>query len=627
MCGIAGAFSRCDGPLGKQAQWMADAMGHRGPDAQGTATFEAGCWHGAFGHRRLAVIDPDPEGTQPFRVPDLPLILVYNGELYNYRTLRADLAAMGDRFVTRTDTEVLLRAFARWDLGCLDRCEGMFAFAVWDERRRRLVMARDRFGIKPIYYSHTPDRLVFASEVRAILASSLVPPALEPMVLAGYLETGSVVSPLTTVRGVVSLAPGHAAEWSDGALRLSCYWDLGKHVPPAGGPYHRCEELARLLPVAVESEMVSDVPIGVFLSGGIDSSAIVACLASAGTRDLHTVSLVFEEAEFDERKHSEAVARLFGTDHHAMNISARGVAELLPRTGELQDQPSVDGLNTHIVSRAAREAGLTVALSGLGGDELFAGYPSFRLARLWGRYGSLLRATPGSIRRGVAAVVGGVARGRYGKPARLVAEAVNVEDIYAVTRQLFTPETTEALLPPAQRVASPGGAKVRAALGRMDPLNAVTLMEASRYMLDTILRQADIMSMAASLEMRVPLLNHRLAEWVVGTDPALRVSQRDPKPLLLGALPVPLPRSVTHRRKGTFTLPFAIWLRGEYRGLVEELLLSRRTRERGLFAPAVCVDLWQGFLSGRPGVTWSRIWALCAFEAWCRHHLDRPPAT
>jgi asparagine synthase (glutamine-hydrolysing) len=313
--------------------------------------------------------------------------------------------------------------------------------------------------------------------------------------------------------------------------------------------------------------------------------------------------------------------------HHAVITSAHTVAELLPRTAALQDQPSVDGLNTHIVSWAAREAGLTVALSGLGGDELFAGYTSFRLARLWGRYGGLLRATPGPIRRGVAAVVGGVARGRYSKLARLVAGTVNAEDIYAVTRQLFTPATVDALLPTAQRVASPGGANVGAAFGRMDPLNAMTLMEAGRYMLDTTLRQADIMSMAVSLEVRVPLLNHRVAECVVGTDPALRLSRRDPKPLLLGALPAPLPRSVTHRQKGTFTLPLANWLRCEYRELAEELLLGRRTRERGLFAPAVCVDLWRGFLAGRPGVTWSRIWALCAFEAWYRRYLDGPSTT
>jgi len=624
MCGIAGVYSRRHFDLVGRARRMADAMRHRGPDAEGVCEANLGRWQGALGHRRLSIIDLSPQGSQPFRVPDLPLVLVYNGEIYNYRALRRELESHGARFLTETDTEVLLRAYAQWGQQCLDRLDGMFAFALWDEPRGFILLARDRFGIKPLYYAADPERFVFASEVRAVLASGLVHAELDPASVAGYLETGSVVSPRTTVRGVASLPPGHYAEWSDGTLNVTRYWDLGSFIPPPGEARCSPADVRALLAEAVQGELVSDVPIGVFLSGGVDSSALVACLASAGVRDLRTVSLVFDEPAYDESVYSGEIALQFSTIHTPIRVSVRTMAELLPDVAHLQDQPSVDGLNAYLISRAAREAGLTVALSGLGGDELYAGYTSFRLARLWSRWGSLVGAVPARARESIAHVFDVFTGGRYSKLARLAGTAADAGDIYRVSRELETPELIRTLLPP--EVGAAVGDAWHSAVDCMDPVDTMTLLETGHYMLDTTLRQADIMSMAVSLEVRVPLLSHRVAECVIGTPPSARFRRGTPKPLLLDALPQQLPRTVTHRRKGTFTLPFPTWLRGDYRGLVEELLFGQATIRRGLFRTDASRQLWERFLEGRPGATWSRVWALCAFEAWCRRYLDQPVA-
>ena len=612
MCGIAGCFLRTQDDAAARARRMAECMAHRGPDGEGLTRLHVAGWDAAVVHRRLAIIDLTPDAAQPMHDAASGVVLVFNGEIYNYRDVRAQLAALGHRFVSRSDTEVLLRAYIEWGRGSLAKLDGMFAFALWDPRNESLFLARDRFGIKPLYYFLDADRFVFGSEVRSLLASGVVPRTLNRDMVAPYLQTGSVVSPDTLVRDVHSISPGHYATWCAGRLVQTQYWALGEAMETGAPPPSRAE-LSEAFLSAAQSEMVSDVPIGLFLSGGVDSSALVAALASQG--DLRTVSLVFEEAAYDERVYSRRVAKEFGTLHTEIDISATSVADDLFRLPARQDQPSADGLNTYLVSRAARDAGLTVALSGLGGDEIFAGYPSFELARRWPAIG-LLRLLPDPVRAAIGAVAAPMLGTRRHKAGRLLTQVSSIEELYTLTREVHSPAAVRALTgrDPLAVPLEHGGVR--------DPVNIMTLLESGRYLLDTTLRQADSMSMAVSLEVRVPLLNHRLAELVMRTRPRDRFRDGVPKPLLLDALCTALPSEIVRRRKGTFTLPYASWLKSDHRPLVEELLFGASTVARGIMDRAATRRLWEGFLGDRPDVGWAQIWALCTFEGWCRSYLD-----
>ena len=587
-------------------------MAHRGPDGDGSATLDVAGWDAAVVHRRLAIIDLSDDAAQPMHEPSSGAVLVFNGEIYNYQLVRERLVGLGHTFSTRSDTEVLLKAYLAWGTDALAHLEGMFAFALWDPRKQLLFLARDRFGIKPLYYHATADRFVFGSEVRSLLASGVVPRTLNVDMVAPFLHTGSVTSPDTLVRDVHSLAPGHFAIWRDGRLTATRYWALSQAME-TGQPVPSREELSHTFVSAVKSEMVSDVPVGLFLSGGVDSSALVSALADEG--DLRTVSLVFEEAAYDERAFSRRVAERFGTHHTEIEVSASSVSEDLRQLPGRQDQPSVDGLNTFLVSRAAREAGLTVALSGLGGDELFAGYHTFRVARRWNLVRPLF-ALPQAIRSAAGAALRPVAGQRGHKAARMLREVHELADVYELAREVHSRDRIREL------TARPVTLPPLAVDAVRNPVNTMTLLESGHYMLDTTLRQADTMSMAVSLEVRVPLLNHRLAELAMRVPPSRRFRGGTPKPLILDALPVPLPPEVVERRKGTFTLPFAVWLRNEHRALVEELLFGKRTVARGLVDQAAVRRLWSDFLAGRAGVGWAHVWALCTLEGWCRHNLD-----
>jgi asparagine synthase (glutamine-hydrolysing) len=620
MCGIAICILRSAPDATRRVGAMVHAMRHRGPNGHGILPLDVPGWNAALGHRRLSIIDLSPNGAQPMVDESTGVALSANGEIYNYRELRRELETLGVRFRTQSDMEVLLKAYLQWGIASVSRLTGMFAFLLWDPRHACLYLVRDRFGIKPLYYYTTPDAIVAGSEIRAMLQTGIVPRMLNHPALQGYLETGSVISPETLIRGVRSLPPGSLAEWRDGSLAIRKYWDLEQAIR-VSGPEPTRDELRDTFLSAVESEMVSDVPIGVFLSGGIDSSALIAALSTRRERDLRTLSLVFEEADLDERAHSREVARRFGTKHTEIVVNAASVADQLPFIAQHQDLPSADGFNTYLVSRAARDAGLTVALSGLGGDELFAGYRSFHLAQAWRWAGPLLNAMPSALRYMFAAT----ARRIPGVPAkahRVVSSAHTVDDLYTLSREMLPRRIVRQLLGASVNGAHPPSERYPA----MRPIDAMTLLEAGGYMLDTTLRQADIMSMANSIEVRVPLLNHRLAELVVRIPPRRRLRSGHPKPALLAALPQSLPDSVVFRRKGTFSLPFETWLRGGHRALAEDLLLSDTTRARGLFDSTVVTQIWNGFLAQAPGMTWSRVWTLCALEAWCRASLDAPVA-
>ncbi len=629
MCGIFGLVGKRSEKLSGALCLGTRALAHRGPDDEGTELLPVASdpdTSVGLGSRRLAILDLSPAGHQPMHDPATGNWLVFNGEIYNFQHIRCELEKLGHGFASSGDTEVLLKAYGQWGEACLERLVGMFAFAVWNSRRERLFLARDRLGEKPLYYSAGSGSFVFGSEVRSLLASGLVPRRLDKAGLASFLAFGAVQDPLTIIEGVSSLPPGHTLTWERGRCSINKYWSLAEVAarPPATDSREEALKVIReRLLEAVSQRLVSDVPLGIFLSGGVDSSCVVALACEAGAQPPDTFSVAFGDTDFCEAVHSSRVARQFGCRHHQIDLTEAGLLEEIPHAVAGMDQPSVDGINTFIVSQATKQAGVTVALSGLGGDELFAGYDTFisvpRMMR-FRRHAGWLQP----LGKGVHALFG---RGQTNRPAKIRALAAG--DYYAgqpyfLSRALFLPAGVRALLPslPFQNgnLGAPASLReVAEAVRFLDSLNQVSVLEGSAYMPNTLLRDTDCMSMAHSLEVRTPLLHHPLWEYVLPLAAKLKLDPALPKPLLLRAAGGRLPKEVYLRDKMGFTLPFQHWMRDGLSAEVERELLDPGLREHfGLSAPRV-EGIWKAFLAGK--TSWSRPWALFALKKWIRKNI------
>jgi asparagine synthase (glutamine-hydrolysing) len=635
MCGIFGIIGRNarieEGLLERGTQSLA----HRGPDDSGTILLrdlasvpvEIG-----LGNRRLAILDLSPLAHQPMRDPDTGNWIVYNGEIYNFRDVRGELEQVGTTFVSQSDTEVVLKAYARWGEQCLLKFRGMFAFALWDARKHSLFISRDPMGIKPLYYTESESYFLFASEVRTLLGTGLVPRRIDPAGLVNYLTFGSAYDPLTLVEGIRSLPPGHTLTWHDGTTQLSSYWDL---VDPSakkpeltlpGDEKKAVTQLRSILEEAVRLQLVSDVPVGVFLSGGIDSSALVSILSRGGVTPT-TFSIVFGEADFSEAEHSRAIAKIFRTDHHEINCSPNDVLVAIPSALGAMDLPTMDGINTYFVSRETRAAGVKVALSGLGGDEVFAGYSSFRTIPRAERFARAWKGMPGSLRGALASAFSAItpANDQNRKLATLARANSRILHPYFLTRMLFTPSQRDVLFPGAD--ASVAATAVASQCDRLqrsrslDPINRVSYLESRCYMLNTLLRDADFMSMSQGLEVRVPLIDHQLAKAVLSLPGAWKLNGT-PKKLLVEALGGSLPDEIVHRPKRGFTLPFEPWMRKELRSEIEPVLSAKHVGDGplgGLLDANQVENVWKEFLRGT--VSWSRPWSLYVLQRWCELHL------
>src|SRR3954451_14423 len=403
MCGIFGMVARNARVAPEVLERATLSLAHRGPDDSGTVIVRDSTPEPVeigLGSRRLAILDLSPLGHQPMQDVETGNWIVFNGEIYNFREIRQTLERDGIRLRSYSETEVLLKAYGRWGEGCLEKLRGMFAFAIWDAQRHRLFAARDAMGIKPLYYYNSGTHLLFASEVRTLLGTGMVPRRLDGAGLRNYLKFGSCYDPLTLVEGVVNLRPGYALIWERGSAREQVYWDLGTASRSTLHSIDRKkseEEVYAALDESVRMQMVSDVPVGVFLSGGIDSSAIVGILARGGAT-VDTFSIVFRESDYSEAEYSRRIAKEFATHHHEITVSQFDALEAIPYAVAAMDLPTMDGLNTYLVSRQTRAAGIKVALSGLGGDEVFGGYASFwtvprmeRFQRRWGHLPGVLR--------------------------------------------------------------------------------------------------------------------------------------------------------------------------------------------------------------------------------------------
>ena len=635
MCGIAGLWRFGGAPepvLAGEARAMTDAIAYRGPDGDGHwIDAQVGV---ALGHRRLAIIDLTPTGVQPMTSADGRVVITYNGELYN----RAEMAAEIDLpWRGTSDTEVLVEAIARFGIdGALDRANGLFAFAAFDRASRRLHLARDRLGIKPLYWTRQNGVFAFASELKALRALPGLAFTVEPGAVASYLRYACVPAPATIFRDVAKLAPGHRLEIDGAGAKVRRYWDLADIARRAQQDCDRrpeaeiVEELDGLLADAVKRQMVSDVPIGAFLSGGIDSSTVVALMQRAASRPVKTFSIGFRERGFDEASNAKAVARHLGTDHTEMVLSAADAQAIIPRLPAIYDEPFADSsqLPTFLVSQVARRD-VTVALSGDGGDEVFGGYVRYQgIARLAGAarrlprplrrvaarsiellsadvWDMLARALPPSLRLSHAG-------DKIHKGAALLADADPL-DMYrravSYTPQpvRFLPGVTE----PADVIERLGG-ETRG----LDTVSQLRLLDMLTYLPDDILTKVDRASMAVSLEARVPLLDHRVVEFAWRIPSARLIVNREGKRPLRSVLARYVPRSVVDRPKMGFGIPVGDWIRGPLRPWAEDLLAPGAMSD-GLFDRAAVHRWFTELLSGRRDAQHG-LWAVLQFQAWRR---------
>jgi len=602
------------------------ALWHRGPDDRGSFRDASGSVVCGLAHTRLSIIDLSPAGHQPRTTSDGRYTITYNGEVFNHVQIREELAAEGVSFDSVCDTEVVLKAYVRWGAECLFRFRGMFAFAIWDARERTLFLARDRLGIKPLYYTERPGGgLAFASEVRALLATGAAERRLSRPAIVSYFAFGAVSGPSSIIDGVSSVPPGHTLELRNGHVILRRYWKIPLDRAPQSTFDDEVRALAPILKDAVRLRLIADVPVGIFLSGGIDSSVLVAFATEPGAAPIHTFTVTFDEERFSEAPFAAEVARRYGCTHRQVHLPANQAAREIDGAVHALDQPSSDGVNTYFVSRAAREAGLAVALSGLGGDELFAGYGYFRFfaralpaARAIDRLPSIFRSALAGLDRMP------FAPNRLRKLGALLASAGQPDAAYAVLRAMFTLDQRHQLLTDDfaadvayNGITVPDGLRERFASGELDPINAFSALELTNYLKNTLLRDSDAMSMAHSLEVRVPLLDHVLIEKVLRVHGALKLSDAENKPLLVAAAPS-LPRQVRNRAKMGFTLPFDTWFRGPLRGWMEDILLSKEAQQLGIFRPGSVERLWRSFLRSERYTSHSRIWSIAALAGWCQ---------
>ena len=629
MCGIVGVATRRGRDEAVEAvQRGLKALGHRGPDDEGWAVIEEGResrggadWTVCFGHRRLSILDPTPAGHQPMRDEERGDWVTYNGEVFNHQQLRETLAAEGVGFHSRTDTEVVLKSFGRDGVRALRTWHGMFAFGFWEAAAERLSLVRDRLGIKPLYYYVGEERFVFGSEVRALLATGLVPRRLSGQAVEQFLAYGSVEAPLTIIEGVQSVLPGQRVDFVRGEVRAESYW---KPVPlgvdqatPTDASL--VEEVRGLALEAVRLWRVSDVPISLFLSGGIDSGALLSLLRQSSAEPIHSFCLRFEGEGSDEGAVAEAVARQYGAIHRTVTRTEEEARSRLKRAVAALDQPSIDGINTWFLSEVVSEAGFKVALSGLGGDEGFLGYGFFQTLLRDVRWRGWGERVPGAIRELLAGLLAGLPLGRTAKLEALLRGETAGVPLVRLHRQLFTSTQRERLLgrERRERETSSWVDDLAARWSEADPINLASAIEMSGYLPNTLLRDTDTMSMAHGLEVRVPFLDHRLIERLLELPGRVKLRTGAKKWLLVAAAG-DLPEMVTQRRKQGFELPFDRWLRGALREEMVETLASR-TWEGWLDRRAVN-EVWEGFLARR--LSWSRVWALYVLREWVERHLS-----
>jgi asparagine synthase (glutamine-hydrolysing) len=642
MCGIAGIIGQLDEPNRAALQRMSDAMIHRGPDASGTwvSAPDARGWGALLGHRRLSILDLSPTGVQPMVDPVTGHVVVFNGEIYNFGELRRRLVAEGQQFQSSGDTAIMLRALGLHGPGAVSWLRGMFAFACWDPKQRRLLVARDPLGIKPLYLARSADpdagwSVAFASELRALLASGLLgPPHLDPQAVASGVWNGFVVGPGTAVKGVDLLWPGRLLEL-DGAgkeVRQEDFWRIPDRAPD---PTMNEDGLAAILEEGLRLHLASDVPLAVFLSGGVDSSVMANLAQRAAQSPIHTFTLAFEEGEFNEGPIARRIAAAIGTQHHEVVLTEGRFVENLEAALDSLDQPTFDGLNAYYMSHAIRSAGFTVALSGTGGDELFGGYTSYRDLPVLQRWSRFAAWVPRGLQVAAATLAtwplrrsGGAVppQTRWAKLPEMVRHGDDLLALYQLAYALFLPGFQYELLASGFAEALADGLplamrqRVIAETGARTPLSAISVMEQRLFLGERLLRDNDVASMASSLEQRVPLVDQILHESVDRLPDQARYRPLGRKAMLRRIGLRGLDPALFERPKSGFVLPFNRWIRRGLKDAMDQTLRDPQAIAPAGLDPAAVERLWRAFLDGAPGMYWSRVWSVYVFVRWCHRN-------
>jgi asparagine synthase (glutamine-hydrolysing) len=643
MCGIAGIVSQA--PESKVTA-MLETIEHRGRDDHGswTSAPDRNGQSVCLGHRRLSIIDTSPAGHQPMFSADGRYAITFNGEIYNYRELLEELKAKGHRFTTESDTEVLLAAFAEWGVGCLPRLNGMFAFGIWDQQEQTLTLARDHVGIKPLYYAQLTGQrgeagsIVFASEIKAILASGLVEKAINVEALHQFLTFLWAPDPNTLFQGIKTLPPAHVLTLHEGKVSINEWWDVSfSEIEEGRSETWWQERVLETLDRVVSLEMVADVPLGSFLSGGVDSSGIVSMMKRhAGGRRVSTYTVGIESADLrydiipDDVQWARRVNQHLDTDYHEIMLQP-AVAELLPKLVYHMDEPPIDmAIPSYLVSRAARET-LTVMLSGMGGDEVFAGYPRQLAMKL----ASAFDPVPGLIRRPLMRTLATLPGGLPGKltaPLRNAKKfarsaALDFEERYLGYGTYFTDEAKQNLYSDELRARTRGldayetHRRYFARAEDVAPLNRLLYVDLKTFLPCLNLITTDKTSMAANLEVRVPFLNREMIDLTARMPPELKLHGFKRKYILKRALERVLPREAVWRKKAGFGAPIRSWLRGPLQPLVNDLLSEETVRKRGLFRPDEVKRIINANLSGREDYN-LQVFQLLNLELWQRQFMD-----
>ena len=620
MCGIAGIVDTESAPRPAAITAMIADIAYRGPDGSGQICLEPDGV--ALGHRRLSILDLSEAGRQPMASGNERFWIVYNGEIYNYLEIRRDLEGLGWKFRSDSDTEVLLHAYEHWGAACLERFMGMFAFAIWDRDNRELFAARDRLGIKPFYYSETATGLVFASEIKSILAVQSGRAGVDVSLIDAYMDFGYVPGEQTLHKGIKRLLPGHTLVWRDNRTTTSSYWELDFGTHRQSDVTQSAEEVRRLLTDSVALHLRSDVPLGVFLSGGLDSSAVVALLSPGASRGLKTFSVAYNfGSDYDETSYAREVAAAFSTDHHEIRVTPQQFLDFVPDYIWHMDEPVTEAaaISLHYVSKLAREH-VVVCLSGEGSDEIFAGYDFYT-------YNLAIEKARRSLRPGIFSGLAGLA-GKLGRFAKLrkylELASMPLEQRYRGISSYEQGKKATLYDSGFAHCAADGSATCKSFIEALfdqskdwDPLSRMLYFDTKTWLVDDLLIKADRMSMANSIELRVPFLDHRIVEHAATLPSNYKIHRGDTKFILKRAMEKQLPERIIRRRKMGFPTPLEIMFRGELFDYAHDTLLSRQAAGRGYFDQNAVRELLLDHKSGK-AANHREIWQLLVLEEWHR---------
>ena len=617
MCGLAGILSNETlASIKKKSNTLSDGLRHRGPDDKGENYVKLSTnFNLSLIHRRLSIIDLSKIGQQPMRNTHNNNLIIFNGEIYNYKILRSKLIEEGYKFYTQTDTEVLLYAYDKWGLQMLDFIEGIFAFALFDNNNEEIFIAVDHLGIKPIYWGEDKNSFFFASELLPLVNSNLVKKKLNMNAINSFLNFGSIIGPETIISNLNLLEGGHYIRINNqgNLIEKKKYWELD-FTKKTNTTYSQIiEKLDSTFKKVIKEQLISDAPIGLFLSSGIDSN-ILSIYASYFQKSLNTLTISFDEKKYSEEEQSSKVAKKLGTNHRLIKLKAEEIRSKITESIGYLDQPSIDGINTYFITQAAKKEGIKVALSGIGADEIFAGYNAFRIIPLILKINIFLKYLPASVRKIFSKLylfLSGYNKIVPNKISQLIAKEMSIEETYFLVRELFPKKTRQEILNTnfSDNINFQN-------VSQLDILDQISYFEVNTYLKNTLLRDTDVMSMANGVEVRVPYLDKRILEFVSSIKSSLKIDKRRSKPILLDLVGEKIEQFIWKKKKQGFVFPWNDWLRGDLRPLVNETLADREFWENLNFNYKLIRKLCLDFLDRKKGVNWSMIWAFIVLRKW-----------